>query len=133
MSPIRWREVRSTAFCFIATVARTYLQTQAVVRQRPCDLLRACAVTRYYLASPRNVMSVVEQRGTLGACFLVARVYVVAFFFLRHSCFCCSLCIHLNLVHKDQVNVPPLALGLEASVHYFFCLPNFASARAVCS
>lgn len=66
-------------FVSLLLVARTYLQTQAIIRPRPCDLLRACAVTRYYLASPRSVMCVVEQRGTLGACFLVARVYVVAF------------------------------------------------------
>lgn len=118
---------RVRPFVSLLLVARTYLQTQAIIRPRPCDLLRACAVTRYYLASPRSVMCVVEQRGTLGACFLVARVYVVAFpffFFRRRSCFCCSLCIHLNLVDKDQVNVPPLALGLEASVHYFFLYPT---------
>lgn len=76
-------------FVSLLLVARTYLQTQAIIRPRPCDLLRACAVTRYYLASPRSVMCVVEQRGTLGACFLVARVYVVAFpfFFFFSSTF----------------------------------------------
>lgn len=47
--------VQSVAFCFIAAVARTYLQTRAFTRPRPCDLLRTCVVARVYLASPRKV------------------------------------------------------------------------------
>lgn len=127
---------RVRPFVSLLLVARTYLQTQAIIRPRPCDLLRACAVTRYYLASPRSVMCVVEQRGTLGACFLVARVYVVAFpFFFFSSTFL----FLLQFMHPPQPRrqrpseCPSSRPGSWGFSALFFFIPNFASARAVCS
>lgn len=124
-------------FVSLLLVARTYLQTQAIIRPRPCDLLRACAVTRYYLASPRSVMCVVEQRGTLGACFLVARVYVVAFpfFFFFFVDVLVSVAVYASTSTSSTKTkwmslLSPWVLRLQCTI---FFIPNFASARAVCS
>lgn len=74
---------------------------------------------RLLLLSFASQRDVCWARGHLGVLVFSLFVFVLLLLFLC-SCFCFSLCIHLNLVNKDQVNVLPLIWGQQASVHFFF-------------